>query len=98
MNSFLFFILAFLSAVIPTGIQNKANEINLSMQALIGKGYADMWHSRHRYLVMMGGRASKKSSNISLKYIKDLMKYPDANLLVIRQVARTMQDSCYAQL
>lgn len=98
MNYFLFFIFAILSAVLPAGARKQVNEIHLSMQALIGKGYADVWHSRHKYLVLMGGRASKKSSNIALRFIKNIMKYPDANLLVIRQTARTIQDSCYAQL
>ena len=65
---------------------------------LIGGGYGAFWRCRRRYRVVKGGKASKKSSTTALWYIYHLMKYPDANLLVVRAVHRTHADSTYAQL
>ncbi|MBR3778515.1 MAG: PBSX family phage terminase large subunit [Clostridia bacterium] len=65
---------------------------------LIGGGYGAFWRCRSRYRVVKGGKASKKSSTTALWYIYHLMKYPDANLLVVRAVHRTHADSTYAQL
>ena len=47
---------------------------------------------------MKGSRASKKSATTALWYIYNIMKYKDANLLVIRKTFRTLKDSCYTQL
>ena len=65
---------------------------------VIGRGYRRFWDCRLRYRVVKGGKASKKSSTTALWYIYHLMKYPDANLLVVRNVHRTHADSTYAQL
>lgn len=65
---------------------------------VVGSGYGAFWRCRARYRVVKGGKASKKSSTTALWYIYYLMKYRDANLLVVRNVHRTHQDSTYAQL
>ena len=65
---------------------------------VIGAGYRDFWNCRLRYRVVKGGKASKKSTTTALWYIYHLMKYRDANLLVVRGVARTHRDSTFAQL
>ena len=65
---------------------------------VVGGGYGAFWRCRRRYRVVKGGKASKKSSTTALWYIYHLMKYPDANLLVVRSVHRTHADSTYAQL
>ncbi|MBQ9841602.1 MAG: phage terminase large subunit, partial [Clostridia bacterium] len=65
---------------------------------VVGSGYRDFWNCRKRYRVLKGGKASKKSTTTALWYIWHLMKYPDANLLVVRNVHRTHLDSTYAQL
>ena len=65
---------------------------------IVGGGYGGFWRCRSRYRVVKGGKASKKSSTTALWYIYHLMKYPDANLLVVRNVHRTHADSTYAQL
>ena len=65
---------------------------------LVGRGYGRFWRCRTRYRVVKGGKASKKSSTTALWYIYHLMKYPSANLLVVRAVHRTHADSTYAQL
>lgn len=65
---------------------------------LFGGGYDDFLNFRGRYRVIKGSRASKKSKTCGLSYIQNLMRYPDANLLVIRKTARTLQDSCFREL
>lgn len=72
--------------------------LEISLQQLIGKGYKDFWNSKHRYRVVKGSRASKKSITTALWYIINLMAYPEANLLVIRRYERTLRDSCFAAL
>lgn len=64
----------------------------------VGKGYGTFWRWRGRYRVCKGSRASKKSKTTALWYIVNLMKYPDANLLVVRKVFRTLKDSCFTEL
>ncbi len=70
----------------------------IALPALVGGGYRRFWDCRLRYRVVKGGKASKKSSTAALWYIVQLMKYSEANLLVVRQVYRTHIDSTYAQL
>ena len=65
---------------------------------VVGHGYGRFWRCRTRYRVVKGGKASKKSSTTALWYVYHLMKYPAANLLVVRAVHRTHIDSTYAQL
>lgn len=74
----------------------KRELINISR--IVGKGYKSFWHFKGRYRVVKGSRASKKSKTTALWYIYNLMKYKDANLLVIRKTARTLKDSCYTEL
>ncbi len=65
---------------------------------VVGAGYSEFWHCRLRYRVVKGGKASKKSSTAALWFIVHMMKYPEANLLVVRNVYRTHADSTFAQL
>lgn len=70
----------------------------VSLPKLIGKGYKDYWNFTGRYRVCKGSRASKKSKTTALNFIYRLMKYPKANLLVVRKVFRTLKDSAYTDL
>lgn len=65
---------------------------------LVGKGYKDFWNFKGRYRVCKGSRASKKSKTTALFFIYSIMKYREANLLVIRKVYRTLKDSCFTDL
>jgi phage terminase large subunit len=71
---------------------------DLKLSQIVGKGYRDFWHSKARYRVIKGGRASKKSTTAALWFIVHLMANPNANLLVVRRYGRTLKDSCFAQL
>ena len=77
-------------------LENKVNRI--SLQEKVGKGYADFWNCKKRYRVVKGSRASKKSKTMALWCISQLMKYPKANLLVVRKTYRTLKDSCFSDL
>jgi phage terminase large subunit len=70
----------------------------VSLQYIIGKGYADFWNFKGRYRVCKGSRASKKSTTAALNIVKRTMQYPLANTLVIRKTASTLKDSCWTQL
>lgn len=70
----------------------------ISFRQVVGKGYEKIWNYTGRYLVIKGGRASKKSKTIALRWIYLLMKHPQANLLVIRKVFNTHRDSTFADL
>ena len=65
---------------------------------IVGKHYKDFWHFKGRYRVCKGSRASKKSKTTALWYIYNIMKNPDANLLVVRKIFRTLKNSCFKEL
>lgn len=65
---------------------------------IVGGGYGSFWNWKGRYRVCKGSRASKKSKTAALWYIFNMMKYRDANLLVIRKIYRTLKDSCFTEL
>ena len=74
------------------------NYQKISIQKIVGKGYKDFWDFTGRYRICKGSRASKKSKTTALNFIVRLMKHPEANLLVIRKVFRTLKDSCFTDL
>lgn len=70
----------------------------IKISEIVGKAYEDFWNFKGRYRVCKGSRASKKSKTTALFFIFAIMKYPGANLLVIRKVYRTLKDSCFTDL
>lgn len=76
-----------------------AQQIKLS--EIVTPQFVPFWQASnsHRFLrhVLKGGRGSAKSTHIGLKVIKDMMKYP-VTALVIRKVARTLEESVFEQL
>ena len=70
----------------------------LSMQELIGKGYADFWKCRQRYRVCKGSRGSKKSKTTALNLIFRLVQFPLANALCVRRYGNTLRDSMFSDL
>ena len=70
---------------------NSKTDINYkSLPELVGGGYGTFWRFKGRYRVVKGSRASKKSKTTALWFITNLMKYPLANLLVVRKTGRTL--------
>ena len=76
----------------------KTNVKQVFLPDIVGKGYGTFWNFKGRYRVVKGSRASKKSTTTAMNFICRMMEYPDANLLVVRKVGRTLHDSCYNQL
>lgn len=77
----------------------KTNEKTvIRLQEVVGKGYGTFWRSRCRYRVVKGSRASKKSKTTALWFVINIMKYPNANALVVRKTFRTLKDSCFTEL
>lgn len=87
------FQLLFLVRVIWLTKQNK-----IYLPDIVGKGYGTFWNFKGRYRVCKGSRASKKSKTTALNLIYRMMEYPNANLLVVRKVYRTIKDSCFTEL
>jgi len=73
-------------------------KLNVQLPKVVGKGYKKFWKFKGRYRIVKGSRASKKSKTTALWYITNMMKYPDANTLVIRKTFRTIKDSCFTEL
>ncbi len=79
-------------------LKRRKEPLRFSAQELTGRGYSDFWHFKGRYRVCKGSRASKKSKTTALNLIVRLIKYPEANLLVVRRIYNTLKDSCYTEL
>lgn len=75
-----------------------AEQLKIDWEKTVGKGYGRFWRSRAPYRVVKGGKGSKKSKTAALNFIYRLMKYPESNLLVIRQVMDTHRGSTFADL
>lgn len=78
--------------------KNSRTKVKVILPDVVGKGYASFWNDKHRYRVLKGGRASKKSRTAGLWYIYNIMKYPLANALVVRNTFNTHKDSTFAVL
>jgi len=72
--------------------------VKINLPQIVGKGYKSFWNFKGRYKVVKGSRASKKSKTTALWIIYNMMKYKNANTLVVRKVFRTLKDSCYSDL
>lgn len=70
----------------------------IPVRELIGEGYDDFWEFKGRYRIVKGSRASKKSKNTAIWFIYNLMKYPEANLLVVRNTLCSLENSCFTEL
>lgn len=76
----------------------RAEQTNIYLPDVVGKGYGSFWRFKGRYRAVKGSRASKKSTTAALNFITRMMQYPGSNLLVIRKTYRTLHDSCFTQL
>lgn len=72
--------------------------MRINIADIVGKGYKAYWHSKKRYNVVKGGRGSKKSKTTALWIIFNMMKYPLANTLVVREIYKDNRDSTLKDL
>lgn len=73
-------------------------KIRVRLPDIVGKGYGTFWRFKGRYRAVKGSRRSKKSKTMALWTITNLMQYPEANMLIVRKVYRTLKDSCFTEL
>ncbi len=73
-------------------------KIRVRLPDVVGKGYGTFWRFKGRYRAVKGSRRSKKSKTMALWSINGIMEYPEANMLVVRKVYRTLKDSCFTEL
>lgn len=60
--------------------------------------FLPLFFDQHRYLVLKGGGGSGKSIFAGRKVLERVTSEPGHRWLVTRKVARTLRDSCFAQL
>ena len=68
------------------------NQPRIYLPDVVGRGYGAFWRFTGRYRVCKGSRASKKSTTTALNFIYRMMKYPGANLLVIRKETQSTEN------
>lgn len=71
------------------------SQTRVNLPDVIGGGYGAFWRSQDFYRVVKGSRGSKKSKTTALNFIVRLLKYPWANLLVVRRFSNTNKQSTY---
>lgn len=76
----------------------KSEKVEVRLPDIVGRGYGKFWRWQGRYRVVKGSRASKKSKSMALWIVVNMIKYQDANTLVVRKTLRTLKDSCFTEL
>lgn len=74
------------------------SRLKISLQEIVGSGYADFWNTRKRYRVVKGSRGSKKSKTTALNMITRLFEFPMSNALCVRRYSNTLRDSVFSDL
>ncbi len=73
-------------------------QINVDVNAMICPHFDSVLYDHSLNKVLKGGRGSTKSSVISLQLVMDFLKDSNANVLVLRKVANTIELSVYEQI
>lgn len=68
------------------------------LSEVIGGGYNDWWTTRKFYRICKGSKGSKKTRTTALWFIWHMMKYPQANTLVVRRFKNTLESTVYADM
>lgn len=69
-----------------------------ALRATSNERFLPLYFDEHRYLVLCGGGGSGKSIFAGRKILERVTTEPGHRWLVCRKVARTLRDSCFAQL
>ena len=76
--------------------------MSVKLKNIMAPSFYDVhkWIKEHRYTHywLKGGRASTKSSFISIELVLGLMKDPEANAVVLRKISNTLKDSTFNQI
>lgn len=73
-------------------------QINVDVNAMICPHFDSVLYDHSLNKVLKGGRGSTKSSVVSLQLVMDFLKDDNANVLVLRKVANTIELSVYEQI
>jgi phage terminase large subunit len=74
-------------------------ETIVRLSSLIAKPFIPFWKAEDTYTyILKGGRSSTKSSNISLKMVKEFLEDDHANMICFRKVATYLRTSVYEQI
>ena len=68
------------------------------LRATSNEAFMPLYEDEHRYLVLKGGGGSGKSIFAGRKLIERCRSEPGHRFLVCRKVAKTLRESCFAQL
>lgn len=69
-----------------------------NLKATNNESFLPLFFDEHRYLVLKGGGGSGKSIFAGRKVLERVTGEPGHRWLICRKVARTLRDSCFAQL
>lgn len=69
-----------------------------AIQLDLPKKFETFWKDEHYIKVLKGGRSSTKSSNISIRMVKEFLDDPHANSICFRKVAKYLSTSVYEQI
>jgi phage terminase large subunit len=65
---------------------------------LVADNFRNFWKDKRPTKLLKGGRSSTKSSNISLKMVKEFLEDDKANMVCFRKVAKYLRSSVYEQI
>lgn len=74
------------------------DDLVIDISDLINPAFDDVFDSDIGNIALKGGRASTKSSVVSLKIVTEFIEDDNANAVIIRKVANTLETSVYEQI
>lgn len=83
--------------VFPKGF-NERNAKPVSLKRAVGKGYGDVLACKKPYMIIRGGKGSKKTRTIALMLIARIMEYDYSNALVVRKSYNSLRDTVFTDL
>lgn len=76
----------------------KEDDLVINLNDLINPSFDSVFDSGKGKIALKGGRASTKSSVISLKIVTEFIEEEEANAVILRKVANTLETSVYEQI
>jgi phage terminase large subunit len=83
---------------LPEGIEIKDGDTVVRLSDIVSKNFVPFWKDNSYNKILKGGRSSTKSSNISLRMVKEFLEDDMANAVCFRKVAKYLSTSVYEQI
>lgn len=74
------------------------NDTLIDINNLINPAFDEIWETEKPNVALKGGRGSTKSSVVSLRLVTEFLEDEDANAVIFRKVANTLEMSVYEQI